>query len=265
MRTLIVQSYRTHDVAAWIHACLESVRAWAATSGYEYEFVDDRFFDYAPDWVRQRCGKHVLPITDVARMRVLRERLEQGWDRVVWIDADVLVFAPELFVLDDSAPYALCEELWLRVNAAQEIVTEEKVNNAVMLLTRHQPMLAFWIFAVEEILRTLAPHEIGPLTASTLFFTDLARIMPLRVLHNVGLLSPPVVRDIARGGGAIANAWARAFGHPIGAANLCASLQDQFSAGAQVGAAELQQCVDVLLRTRGAVINDALQRVPRWA
>jgi len=258
MRTLVLQSYRTSDVAAWIRACLGSVQAWAETAGHRYEFVDDRFFDYAPEWVRRRCGKQLLPITDVARMRLIRERLAQGWERVIWVDADVLVFAPESFAIDPTMPYALCHELWLRVNAQGALESEEKVNNAVMVLTREQPMLNFWIFAVEEILRAHAPHEVGPLTASTLFFTDLARIMPLRVLHNVGLLSPPVVRDLARGGGAIAREWARRFGRPTAAANLCASLQDKDSAGATVGAEELLQAAQALLRTRGALLNDAL-------
>ena len=255
MQTLVVQSYRTRDVAAWIRTCLGSVQAWAETSGYRYEFIDDRFFEYAPAWVRQHCGKQLLPITDVARMHLIRERLAHGWQRVIWIDADVLVFAPERFAIDAAAPYSLCHELWLRVNASGQIETQEKVNNAVMVLTRDQPMLDFWIFAVEEILRTHTPEEIGPLTASTQFFTELAHIMPIRVLHNVGLLSPPVVRDIAIGGGAIAREWARRFGHPTAAANLCASLQDRSAGGATVGADELLRAAEVLLRTRGAVFD----------
>jgi len=254
MQTLIVQSYRTHAVAPWIGTCLKSVQAWAAASGYAYEFVDDRLFDYAPAWVRQRCAAQLLPVTDVARMHLLRERLQQGWQRVVWVDADVLVFAPERFVLDRDAPYALCHELWLRIDAAGRVDSEEKVNNAVMLVTREQPMLAFWIYAVEEILRAHAPHEIGPLTASTRFFTELATIMPLRVLRNVGLLSPPVVRDVAADG-PLPREWARRFGHPVGAVNLCASLQDRVSAGAVVGERELQRAVDVLLHSRGGVFD----------
>lgn len=264
MQTLVIQSYRTRDVAAWIGACLRSVQAWATAAGYRYEFVDDRLFDYAPAWVRERCGRQLLPITDVARMYLLRERLQQGWQRVIWVDADVLVFAPERFRLDGDAPYALCHELWLRVNDAGEVETQEKVNNAVMLLTQRQPMLDFWIFAVEEILRAHAPQDIGPLTASTQFFTDLATIMPLRVLRNVGLFSPPVVRDLGHGG-ALAREWNRHFGHPIGAVNLCASLQDRPTAGGVVGAAELQVAVDVLLRTRGTILDEATSALARRA
>ncbi len=51
MRTaaaLVLQSYRTHDVAPWIAQCLTGVQAWAAARGYGYEFVDDRLFELAP-------------------------------------------------------------------------------------------------------------------------------------------------------------------------------------------------------------------------
>lgn len=262
MRTLIVQSYRTHDVAPWINDCLRSVRTWAGARDYAYEFIDDRLFDYAPDWVRQRCGSLILPITDVARMYLLREYLRAGWERVVWVDADVLVFAPEKFVLDDSAPYALCRELSLSVASAHAVQFAEAVNNAVLLVTPRQPMLDFWIFAVEEILRTRAPGQIDSLTAGTRFFTNLARTMPLRALQNVGLFTPLLIRDIAAGGGVLAEQWAARFGHPIGAANLCASMQDRDCAGVQVGATQMQQAVDALLNSRGAIVNARMTATP---
>jgi hypothetical protein len=265
IKTLVVQSYRTGDVAPWIRTCLESVQAWATARGYRYEFMGDRLFEYAPLWVRKRCGGQILPVTDVARMYLLRERLRLGWERVVWIDADVLVFAPERFALDDSAPYTLCDEVWLRLSHTLETETVEKVHNAVMMVTPRQPMLDFWIFAVEEILRAHAPQDIGPLTAGTHFFTNLAKTMPLRVLRNVGLFSPPVVRDLASGGGESVRRWAQDFNHPIGAANLCASLQDRELAGVRIGADEMQRAVDILLRTRGAIVNDYLALVMQRA
>ena len=255
MQTLIVQSYRTHDVAPWIGQCLHSVRAWSAQCGYRYEFVDDALFDFAPEWVRQKCGAQRLPVTDVARLYLLRERLGQGWQRVVWIDADVLVFAPDQFALDLSAPYALCSELWVRAFAGKPVEFVEKVNNAVLQVACGQPMLEFWIFAIEEILRVHAPQEIGPLTAGTLFFTDLAKAMPLRVLHNIGLFSAPLLLELAEGGGALTDEWARRFGHPIAAANLCASLQDHDSHDLRIDTSVMQRVVDALLRSRGDIVN----------
>lgn len=255
MRTLIIQSYRTHNVASWISDCMHSVRAWADERSYEYEFVDDHLFDYAPGWVRQLCGAKILPITDVARMYLLREYLQRGWDRVVWVDADVLVFASQKFVLDDAAPYSLCRELSVYVNPEREVRFDEMVNNAVLLVTPRQPMLDFWIFAVEEILRDSVPDEIDSLTAGTRFFTNVAMAMPVRVLQNIGLFTPPLIRDIAAGGGALLEQWVARFGRPIGAANLCASMQDREYSGARVGAADMQRAVEVLLNTRGELVN----------
>jgi hypothetical protein len=265
MKTLVVQSYRTQSVAPWIRSCLDSVEAWTKARNYQYEFVDDRLFDYAPAWVRQRCGAQILPVTDVARLYLLRERLIQGWERVVWIDADVLVFAPELFALDDSARYSVCHEIWLSVAADNSIKTVEAVNNAVTVICRGHPMLEFWIFAAEEILRTRAPGEIGPLIVGTRFLTDLATTMPLRILRNVGLFSPPVVRDVARGGGEIARKWATRFGTEIGAVNLCASLQDRVSGGDCVGATEMQQAASILLNTHGRIVNQHIGGARRTA
>jgi hypothetical protein len=262
MRTLIVQSYRTHDVAPWIDACLRSVRAWAAERGYAYEFVDDRLFDYAPAWVRQACGRHLLPVTDVARMHLLRELLQRGWERVVWVDADVLVFDPPRFVLDDAAPYTLCHEVWARIGPEGEAQFGQAVNNAVLQVTARQPVLDFWIFATEEILRSAAPHEIDALTAGTRFFTELAAVMPLRVLFNVGLFTPPLIREIAEGGGALLDQWALRFGRPVGAANLCRSMQDGDRAGVRVSTETMKQAVDVLLSTRGAIVNERIAPVP---
>jgi len=265
MRTLVVQSYRTRDVAAWIAQCLASVRDWAARRGFAYDFVDDRFFDYAPPWVRERCARQLLPLTDVARLYLLRERLDAGYERVIWVDADVLVFAPEAFTLAGVHGYSLCREVWLRVGADGAAQIEEKVNNAVIVADRGHPFLDFWRFATEEILRAHAAEDIGPLSGSTVPLTELARLMPVRVLPQVGLFSPPLVREAAAGGGPLLRAWAQHFGQPIAAVNLCASLQDRSAGGDSVGAAELEGAVRQLLHTRGAVVNAALQPAPRYA
>jgi len=265
MQTLVVQSFRTRDVAPWVGSCLASVRAWATAAGYDYEFVDDRLFDHAPAWVRERCGAQILPVTDIARLYLLRERLRRGWRRVLWVDADVLVFDPERFVLDDAMPYAVCREVWLHLHENHDVTVGEGVNNAVMLMTPQQPILDFWLFAAEEILRTHPPGPIEKLIVGTRFLTELAKALPLLVMNNVGLFSPPVIRAIAHGGGAALQAWARHFGHPVGAANLCASLQDRQAGGARVDAADLQRTVDNLLRSRGAIVNDHLRTVARTA
>ena len=56
MKTVVYQSYRTHDVPPWVEACLQSTRAWAASRGFQHRFLDDRFFDFCPRWYRQRVN-----------------------------------------------------------------------------------------------------------------------------------------------------------------------------------------------------------------
>ena len=53
MKTLVCQSFRTSDVPGWVTRCMKSVRGWAADRGFDYQFFDDRFFEYAPDWCRE--------------------------------------------------------------------------------------------------------------------------------------------------------------------------------------------------------------------
>jgi hypothetical protein len=255
MKTLVVQSYRTHDVAPWIADCMRTVREWAAVRGFAYEFLDDSFFDYAPAWVRRHCGKHVLPITDVARLYLLRERLSQDWDRVVWVDADVVVFDPGKFVFDDSAPYSLCSELTFQVKPESGVQIGEAINNAVMFFTRNHPLLDFWIFAAEEVLRASAPAQVNSLVVGTSFLSSLGEVVPLRVLQNVGLFVPPLIRDIAAGGGAWLDQWIRRLPQPIVAANLCLSMQDRHFSGAAVDAQDMRKAVQVLLETHGNVVN----------
>ena len=82
--------------------------------------------------------------------------------------------------------------------------------------------------------------------------------MPLRVLQNVGLFTPLLVRELATRSGVLLGRWTARFGRPIGAANLCASMVDRVASGVRVDAAGMQAAVDALMITRqGAVVNSA--------
>ena len=67
MSTIVFQSYRTHDVRAWIERCLASVREWARGAGHAYAFLDDRLFDYLlPPWYSAAVDERLLPRTNLA-------------------------------------------------------------------------------------------------------------------------------------------------------------------------------------------------------
>jgi len=96
MKTVVYQSYRTRDVAPWLATCQASVRDWAARAGHDYRHYGDELFDRVPDWYRAKAGSLVLPVSDLARLVLARELLAEGYDRTVWVDADLLVFDLDL-------------------------------------------------------------------------------------------------------------------------------------------------------------------------
>lgn len=259
MRTaaaLVLQSYRTHDVAPWIAQCLTGVQAWAAARGYGYEFVDDRLFELAPAWFRERCGAARLPQTDLARLLLMRARLAAGARRVIWIDADVLVCAPARLVLDGVRGFAFCAETWLERDARGELHAQRRINNAVMVMDAGNPILDFYIHACLTNAAHLAPGDIGKLEFGPQLLTRLAQVTPLPVIGCVGMMSPTLAHDLAAGGGPACAAYARARGQRIGAINLCASL---VGVDGGVDTATVTAAMACLVETGGDAIN---QHVP---
>ena len=222
MRTLLLQSYRQHDVPQWIRLCLDSVAAWTRSCRFDYEFLDDRLFDCAPGWFREKCGtEHFYPVTDIARLHALRERLQQGYDRVIWFDADVLVFAPSALQIIAGSGYAFCHEvvLWLRPEGF--VPGTPSINNAVMVFEKGNPMLDFYLFAAEEIVRHREIAKFSRTMIGPEFLTGLERCMPINRLVNVGLFTPPLMAAFASGDPGLPALYRRAFGYPMAAANLC--------------------------------------------
>ncbi len=261
MDTLVVQSYRREGVAPWLRRSLASVEAWARGAGHAYEFVDDQLFDALPDWFRERCGDRLLPQTDLARLLLIRDRLAGGARRVVWLDADVFVFAPEHLRLAGDGGYAFCREAWLDRGGDGCVTVTPKVNNVALVFAAGNPMLDFLIHACLNIAVHRAPGSIGTFDFGPVLLTQLSHLMPLPVIDCVGMVSPLLAAEIGRGGGPLCATYAMACGHPLGAANMCGSLVgDPRMPGFDEAA--LSRAMDVLERTRGHVINAHLGSGP---
>ncbi|MEZ4400365.1 MAG: hypothetical protein R3B06_10125 [Kofleriaceae bacterium] len=252
MAALVLQSYRTDAVAPWLARCMASVRAWAAEAGHRYEFIDDRLFDAVPGWFRDRCGAELLPQTDLARLLAMRARLRAGVARVIWLDADVVVCAPARLRLDGDRGFALCAETWLDADADGGLRASRRLNNAAMVMDAGNPLLDFYIHAVLENAAHLAPGAIGKLEFGPQLLTRLAQVTPLPTIGEVGMLSPPLARAVAAGGGPACATFARAHGQAIAAVNLCASLVDDPRG---FDAATVARALDHLMATGGDVIN----------
>ena len=220
-KTVIYQSYRNHNVPEFINQCLESVRRWANTSNFDYVFYGDEFFDAAPGWYRDLTGHNVLLVTDLARLEVARTLLNGKYERAIWVDADVIIFDPDNFLIAEVDEYAFCKEIWID-DAENEVWCVENVNNAVSVFMEGGSFLTFYIDACKMMVKT-RHLEIEPISVGTTFLTNLHSCLRFPLLTNVGLFSPVLIDDIYRKDYRLAATYMQRYAHPLAAANLCGS------------------------------------------
>jgi hypothetical protein len=210
--TLVVQS-SFGRVPPWVERCVASVRDWAAGGAYDYEHLGDELLDLAPGFVHDAAGDSLLPVTDVARLELLRLRLAAGFDRVVWLDADVCVFAPSLVDVEIDADVAVCVERWVTGAPDGGLQAAPCVSNAAVSARDVDALLE----------ATLARVRAGDVRGRSLgpdLLTPLHRAAPFGELVGVSVASPHVVRDVP-------GAWdllVDSLPWPVGALNLCWSM-----------------------------------------
>jgi hypothetical protein len=252
-RTVVYQSYRTRDVPAWIATCMHTVRTWAASRGFDYRFIDDRLFDCVPAWYRQKAGTQICPLTDLARLTLARQFLAEGYQRTVWVDADIVVFAPAALGVEVGGEFAFCHEVWLDVQPDGQTVFTRRVNNAITVFESGNRHLDFFIDACERIARPVP--ALDKLDVGTRFLTHLRVAMPFPLLLNVGTFSPALMHDIAGGTARYLRAYAAQLLMPLACANLCASLTGWSFDGKPSDERCYEAVVDTCLRTAGDVVN----------
>lgn len=205
---------------------MDSVQKWASAEGWAYERCDDSFFDMAPDWVRQRCAGNIYAVTDVCRLIWLRNQLDAGYERVIWADADILIFEPAHLDLSNCKGYAFSHEIFLRVFAGGRMSSVQGMNNALMVFEREQSMLDSYL---DECLQTLHALPPGPVPRTELgpaMLMNLNRGHPLNMLNGIGLFTLAIMQQIANGGGPLTRECIRLSPAPLGAANLCHFLRN---------------------------------------
>ncbi len=221
MSTLVLQSHRSPRMGAWWQACLQSVQAWADARGYHYRFVDDALFDRLSPDVRARCADRRVIATDLARLALLQEALDEGHQAAVWCDADVYVHAPDRFLLP-PASYALGRQVFVQ-GPPTGIRVYRQVHNAVMVFRRGNPFLAFYRHAATRIVLRhegpMVPQLVGPK-----LLTALHNLVGCPVIETANMLPPRVGDDLRSGGGAYLDRYLDACATPPAAVNLCASL-----------------------------------------
>lgn len=197
--TVVLQSFRTHDVPPWLQACLHSVRGWAQQQGWQWRFMDDAFFGLAPDWARQRCAGNVYALTDLCRLLWAERELAAGAQRVLWADADVLVFEPARLRWPAGQGHGFARELFLPVDGqGRPGAPQHGINNALMGFEAGDPVLADYRAACEQALRS-APAGPVPRTAlGPALLAALGRERPLQVIEGVGLFTLAQMQALAQ-------------------------------------------------------------------
>lgn len=232
MRTRVIQSYRTSDVPAWIETCLSSVSSWAVLQEADYHFVGDEIFDRVPDWYLEKTQACPQIATDLGRLYLMQEAFDEGYDRALWLDADVLVADPSGFHITLTAGFTLGREIWVQTDpsGAGAPRAYRNVHNAYMAFCRENAFLPFYRYACERIIKRMEPGPdkgMAPQVVGPKLLTSLHNTLGFDLSPDIAMLSPEVLADIVNGGGAFLDLFRavqtdRAFG-----ANLCASLANE--------------------------------------
>ncbi|MGE0622948.1 MAG: hypothetical protein AB7I04_06880 [Pseudomonadales bacterium] len=224
MSGLVIQSHTEPLPAAWLGVCTASVRRFAAARGYDYRWMGDELFATLPAPLREKTRNQRVVATDLARLAVLQSALVEGYDPVVWMDADVLVLDAERFRLADAAAQ-FGREVWVQREASGALKVYRRIHNAVMAFRRDEPVLPFYRHAATRILErydrtgdAMVPQLIGPK-----LLTLLHNAIGFDVLETAGVLSPAVITDLLAGGGRALERFLGACRDSVLAVNVCGS------------------------------------------
>lgn len=208
---------------------MQTVKTWAESQRFDYCFIDDELFSYVPTWYREKVANNILLISDLARLMLAKKLFSEGYERTIWVDADIVVFNPEKFTIDTTQEYAFCRELWTMLRQDGAMQASPRVNNAVTVFINPNHFLDFYIHACETIVsQTSQPTG---LTVGTAFLTELYKIIPFTLINEVSALSPILMRFIANNNEPAIRAYMQSYGFPCYAANLCSSFRNTLAFG----------------------------------
>ncbi|WP_415893766.1 hypothetical protein ACMXYN_05005 [Neptuniibacter sp. PT8_73] len=222
MRTAVIQSFREHDVPAWLASCMRSAQIWAEQEGYTYLWKNDAFFDYATEHEKRICSNQIYALTDICRLRWIKE-LFDSYDRVFWLDADILIFSPKKLTLESLAGAGFAKEVFIRPHTDNRgrFITKHGHNNAFMFFDRDNGTLEHYLSSAEACLAEwhdgdLPRTIIGPTMVDNLFSCH-----RVTSIEGVGLFSPNIMRDIVLGGTRLSKQYYGLYSSGLYAANLC--------------------------------------------
>jgi hypothetical protein len=201
------------------------VQSWADVWSFDYRWIGDELFDCLSVELASKVMSQRVVASDLARLIVLQEALEEGFERVIWLDADVLVTDPAGFEVG-SAEALFGREVWVQATEpGGKLKTYRKVHNAFMAFCAGEPVLPFYRMSAERILSRYDEGS-GPMVAQLVgpkLITLLHNAIGFDVQEDAGVVSPLVARDLLQGGGSALDRFRAASPVMPRAANLCGS------------------------------------------
>lgn len=227
MKTLVYQSFRREGVPSWITTCLRSVSDWATMRGFEYRLIGDEIFELNPNTFNEKVMERGPIKSDLARLKYAQRALEI-YERVIWLDADALIFHPDRLIFDETPSCLFGRERWVqphRKGIRYGWKIYKNVCNALCVFQRGDPTLEFYAHTAEKLILRADPQYISPQMIGPKLLTALHNIAHLEVTDLLGSASPHVLSDLSRGGGGALSALRDSLGDtPCVALNLCGSL-----------------------------------------
>jgi len=226
--TIVIQTFRNHNIPVWIQRCLDSVQNWARLHKHEYSLAGDEFYDLAGPEYLARGGKNPQAITNLARLVATRQRLDTGYQRVIWMDADVFVFDPTKLVFDFPAEslttgYAFGREVWLDREAGVTRTAPPIPHNAATFFTQSAVDLDMLITLIRHI--DAKRHIVSNYQVGVRLLSGLQYSLMFPTFSHVGMFSPLLLRALVDSDEKTLRFYGQAYHYQTFAANLCLSLQ----------------------------------------
>jgi hypothetical protein len=247
MRTVVIQTFRERNVPQWLERAMQSVRSWAMHWGYEYQFRGDEIFDLCGDAYLRAVGDNKRSITNLARLEWINRCIAEGYERVIWLDADTFIFDPEHLDLEIESGYAAGREVWIEMEHGRPRVETCGAHNAALVVVGRQPDID-WMIATIRYIAGSRPLQ-NSFQVGVKLLTGLHAGLRFPVLPQVGILSPATITALATERHGLLRMFAQESGYPLRAANLC------WSQTAGGDASEIERAMDLLEATRGMAIN----------
>lgn len=216
---------------------MASVERWAMANGYDYQSLGDELFDTVPDWYMRKVQGRMPIAADLGRLQWAQRFLRGDHDWVIWMDADMLVFAPDLLRLELTRACTFGQEHWVQEKPGGRGRWEvrKNIHNAFAAFPADCPVLPFLIDVILRMMRRVDADHIAPQMMGPKLLSNLHNLASFDYRADIGALSPAVISAIAggnyRNGGyrgkddrSALQALCVAQPQSLVAANLCASL-----------------------------------------